>query len=90
MFRPIIHSLFMLVVTISLAAAMTAEAATFDETLLSVENRWAKAACKTVGQQQGRDLKKPPDRRSYSAREVPQPTGGCGMARNHRAVLSGR
>ena len=57
MFRPMIHSVFMLVVTMSLAAAMTAEAATFDETLLSVESRWAKAAYETVGQQQGRDLK---------------------------------
>ena len=41
----------------SLVSARTAQAETLDESLLSVENRWAKAAYETVGRQQGRDLK---------------------------------
>lgn len=57
MFRPVSHCLLILVVTMSLVSARTAQAETLDESLLSVENRWAKAAYETVGRQQGRDLK---------------------------------
>ena len=57
MFRAMSHVLPILIVTMSLASAGTTQAATLDESLLSVESRWAKAAYKTVGQQQGKDLK---------------------------------
>jgi len=41
----------------SLVSARTAQAETLEESLLSVENRWAIAAYETGGRQQGRDLK---------------------------------
>jgi len=51
------HVLPIFIVTMSLASAGTVQAATLDESLLSVESRWAKAAYRTVGQEQRRDLK---------------------------------
>jgi tetratricopeptide (TPR) repeat protein len=51
------HCLLILVVAMSLVSARTAQAATLEESLLSVENRWAIAAYETGGRQQGRDLK---------------------------------
>jgi len=57
MIRHVAHGLLTFVVSISLASARTVQAETLDESLLSVENRWAEAAYKTDGQQQGKALK---------------------------------
>lgn len=51
------HGLLVLAVSMSLAAARPTQAESLDESLLSVENRWANAAYKTAGRQQGRALK---------------------------------
>jgi hypothetical protein len=51
------HGLLTLVVSISLASARTTQAETLNESLLSVESRWAEAAYNTDGRQQGRALK---------------------------------
>ena len=45
------------IVSMSLSSARTTLAETLDESLLNVESRWAKAAYKTSGRQQGKDLK---------------------------------
>jgi len=47
----------LLVLLMSLASAGTALAETLDDSLLNVENRWAKAAYTTDGRQQGQALK---------------------------------
>jgi tetratricopeptide (TPR) repeat protein len=51
------HGFLVLVVSISLTSAKPAQAETLDESLLSVENRWANAAYQTAGRQQGKALK---------------------------------
>ena len=51
------HCLLVLVVSMSLAATRPTQAESLDESLLSVENRWANAAYKTTGRQQGKALK---------------------------------
>jgi hypothetical protein len=51
------HGLLVLAVLISLASAKPTQAESLDESLQSVENRWANAAYKTTGRQQGKALK---------------------------------
>ena len=55
MIKQISYGLFVLL--LFFAPAGTTLAATLDESLLSVESRWAEAAYKTEGRQQGRELK---------------------------------
>jgi hypothetical protein len=57
MIKHIGHGLLILVVSMSLTSAKSAQAETLDESLLSVENRWASAAYQTAGRQQGKALK---------------------------------
>jgi len=57
MTRQLSRSHISYVALMSLAVASTAEAQPFEDSLHSVENRWAKAAYKTVGRQQGKDLR---------------------------------
>ena len=57
MIKHIVHGLLVLVVSMSLASAKPAQAESLDESLLSVESRWANAAYQTSGRQQGKALK---------------------------------
>jgi len=57
MIKHIGQALLVLVVSLSLTSAKSAQAETLDESLLSVENRWARAAYQTAGRQQGKALK---------------------------------
>jgi hypothetical protein len=57
MIKHVAHGLLTFVVSISLASARTVQAETLNESLLSVESRWAEAAYNTDGRQQGRALK---------------------------------
>ena len=57
MVKRIGHGLLALAVLISLASAKPTQAESLDRSLLSVETRWADAAYRTAGSQQGKALK---------------------------------
>jgi hypothetical protein len=57
MIKHVGHGLLILVITMSLASARTAQAETLEESLVGVESRWAMAAFETDSRQQGKALR---------------------------------